>query len=237
MVLERLAMWSERALFTEQGEAEQGFIGWLKGYFGAGGLLLTSSMEREADHALDMEFAELLRFLQEVDESHILRSFADLTAFCRDKHHDHIPYPFNRECFGFRILTEHHAWYIALTPWNPKRQVSIYIYQRYMLMTCLAAEKDLPEACYGILLYTGERILIRFGADAYEIFPQYGADRAENRKYAEEMNASQKLTVMQVAAMENGVIFGWDTPMADPKNYDEKGHFYMPEMEMKGGRR
>ena len=31
MKLERLALWEERYLFTEHGEAERGFAGWLKG--------------------------------------------------------------------------------------------------------------------------------------------------------------------------------------------------------------
>ena len=37
--------------------------------------------------------------------------------------------------------------------------------------------------------------------------------------------------------MENGVIFGWDTPVANPKNYDENGHFFIPVEEPKERRR
>ena len=37
--------------------------------------------------------------------------------------------------------------------------------------------------------------------------------------------------------LENGVIFGWDTPVANPKNYDENGHFYIPVEEPKERRR
>ena len=33
MKLERLALWAERSLFTEQGEAEKGFMGYVKGNF------------------------------------------------------------------------------------------------------------------------------------------------------------------------------------------------------------
>ena len=101
----------------------------------------------------------------------------------------------------------------------------------------MAEVKGLPEHCYGVLKYTGERILIRFGGDMYEIFPQYGGNLVENRAYANEQNAVLNLSVEQVAAMENGVIFGWDTPVANPKNYDENGHFYIPVEEPKDRRR
>lgn len=33
------------------------------------------------------------------------------------------------------------------------------------------------------------------------------------------------MTKAQQAAMEGGVIYGWDTPAADPRNYDESGYF------------
>jgi len=38
--------------------------------------------------------------------------------------------------------------------------------------------------------------------------------------------------------MENGAIYGWNTPMADPHNYDENGHFFEAEdMTAKGRKR
>ena len=104
-------------------------------------------------------------------------------------------------------------------------------------MTVLAKDKGLPETCYGVLKYTGERILIRYGEDLYDSFPQYGGNMVENRAYANEQNEALNLSIEQVAAMENGVIFGWDTPVANPKNYDENGHFYVPVEEPKERRR
>ena len=32
------------------------------------------------------------------------------------------------------------------------------------------------------------------------------------------------ITRAQVSAMQNGAIYGWDTPLADPKRYDENGY-------------
>ena len=37
------------------------------------------------------------------------------------------------------------------------------------------------------------------------------------------LNDAAKVTREQEAAMVAGSMFGWDTPAADPKNYDTKG--------------
>lgn len=238
MRLEHLALWEERYLFTEQGETDKGFIGWVKGCFDEDRLVFSDMvMLGAADDMIRYELDSLCMFLVSESAGYMLRTLSDLNSFCRDKVHDHIPYSFNRECFGFRVLTEDYAWYIALTPWNNKRHISIYCYYRKTLMGALAAEKGLPEQCHGVQPFTGERINIRYGADSFELFPQYGANLTENRKYADEKNEELNLTIEVVSAMENGVIYGWNSPAADPKNYDEKGHYYIPAEEVKERRR
>ena len=102
---------------------------------------------------------------------------------------------------------------------------AIYAYDRTKLMTALAKEVGLPETCYGVTPYSGERMRIRYGDNCFESFPQYGQNREENKQYAAEQNKTLKVTKAQQAAMEGGVIYGWDTPAADPRNYDESGHF------------
>ena len=82
-----------------------------------------------------------------------------------------------------------------------------------------------------MLIYTGECIRIRFGADRYEALPQFSSKALENRGYANEQNEASGITSAQVAAMENGVIYGWDTPYANPNNYDLNGHYCIAEME------
>ena len=67
--------------------------------------------------------------------------------------------------------------------------------------------------------------------------PALGGNAVDNRDYANEQNEALHLTVQQVSAMENGVIYGWDTPVANPKYYDENGHFYIPVEEPKERRR
>lgn len=238
MKLERLALWEERYLFTEQGETDKGFIGWLSGCSDEDKMVF-SDMEISSEPISELrnELDELCIFLESESAGYMLRTLSSLNAFCRDKVHEHIPYSFNRECFGFRVLTEDFAWYIALTPWNPKRHVTIYCYDRKTLMGALAAEKGLPEYCYGVQPFTGERIIVRYGADCFELFPQYGANLSENRKFADERNEELNLTIEVVSAMENGVIYSWNSPAADPKNYDEKGHFHEPTGKIKKKRR
>ena len=41
MKLERLSLWDEKYLFTEQGETDKGYIGWLKGCFDEDRLVLS----------------------------------------------------------------------------------------------------------------------------------------------------------------------------------------------------
>ena len=127
--------------------------------------------------------------------------------------------------YGFRVLSERCAWYIACTPWNAMKPFAIYAYDRTKLMTALAKEVGLPEACHGVTPYSGERMRIRYGDNSFESFPQYGQNREGNKQYAAEQNKTLKVTKAQQAAMEGGVIYGWDTPAADPRNYDESGYF------------
>ena len=144
MKLERLALWDEKYLFTEQGETDKGFIGWLKGNFNEDRLVLSDMvMSGDNDYMIRYELESLCIFLASEGEGYMLRPLSDLNAFCRDKVRDHVPYSFNRECWGFRVLTEDYAWYIALTPWNPVRHVTIHCYDRKALMTALAKEKGL----------------------------------------------------------------------------------------------
>ena len=140
MKLERLALWEEKYLFTEQGEVGKGFIGWLRGNFDEDTLVLSDmEMTKEYDHVIRYELESLCIFLASESAGYMLRSLSDLNAYCRDKVHDHIPYSFNRECWGFRVLTEEYAWYIALTPWNSVRHVTLYGYDRKALMSAMGA--------------------------------------------------------------------------------------------------
>ncbi len=66
--------------------------------------------------------------------------------------------------------------------------------------------------------------------------------RGENTLFAindqeavDTLNEAAGVTRAQAAAMYGGVMCGWDSPMADPKNYNEAGAYIGPEMEDKHG--
>lgn len=233
--LESLAMWVEKDLLTEQGRKDYGFLGYVRCTFESEKVIRDNSAWQQTDPMASFELDELVYTLATAENGFILHSVQDMFNYCRPRLHDHIPYSFNRECWGFRILTDGYVWYIACTPWNERCHFTVYCYVREKLFGALAKDRGLPENCYGVLRYTGERILIRFGDSGFESFPQFGGNASENRRFASEQNKEKKLTTEQVAAMEQGVIFGWDSPYANVSNYDKDGHFVMPEETEKGG--
>ena len=211
MKLERTVLWTEKDLFLEDGDPAIGFLGFLRGCFCESGL----QTDENLPETVRAEYAEVLHFLCSPDARRILCGKVQMEGYCRNRRKSHVPMAFGRECWGFR------------------RQFSLFVYDRMTLMTALAARVGLPERCYGVQPFMGERILIRYGEDSYELFPQYGCNATENRKYATERNREFCVTLAQVAAMENGSVYGWDTPMADVRNYDKDGH-YFPMEEQKG---
>lgn len=81
-------------------------------------------------------------------------------------------------------------------------------------------EKDMPEICYGILPTTGELIIIKYLVDGY-----FKDNSGIDPKKVNELNESIGVTKRQRIAMEMGSMFGWDTPSANPNNYDEEGRW------------
>ena len=226
MKLESLALWDEKALPTESGKAELDFMGYVRGRFDdESGKAVISLSDIHLTQMDEFELYEVIRFLEKEEAYFLLGGLECMKTFCTDRMSDHIPYSFDRECHAFRVMTSENVWYIACTPWNERRRFTIYGYKRLPLMMALAKSRGLPESCYGVLKFTGERVFIRFGSRELERFPQYGSNAEANRAFANEKNKELKLTSAQVAAMENGAIYGWDTPAARPENYDKDGLF------------
>lgn len=76
--------------------------------------------------------------------------------------------------------------------------------------------EKLPEYCYAReFVDTGKTIIIKRGVVGY--FP------SEAQEDPEELNANLGITKAQYEAMFTGSMFGWNTPGADPNNYDEDG--------------
>lgn len=77
----------------------------------------------------------------------------------------------------------------------------------------------LPEYCYSILPITYQCIIIERGAKGYTK-TNIGHTTQEE---VDRMNGEIGVTKAQARAMEEGLTFGWKTPEANPKLYDENG--------------
>lgn len=84
--------------------------------------------------------------------------------------------------------------------------------------TYVPANSILPEHCYATLPTTGEIIIIKKGEKGY-----YQTHIEGGQKVADQLNERLQVSKAQEAAMVAGSLFGWDSPGADPKNYDLSG--------------
>ena len=89
--------------------------------------------------------------------------------------------------------------------------------------TFIPLRSDLPEVCYSILPSTGDVIIIKHGESGYYRCEYSTEDKAFNREFANDRNANLGVSKAQAEAMKAGSMFGWDTPAADPKSYNENG--------------
>lgn len=78
----------------------------------------------------------------------------------------------------------------------------------------------LPEFCYIASPYSGRTVQIWRGERTL-----FGV---KGQKLADVMNREKGVTKQQVAAMVGGVECGWDSPQADPANYDSRGQYIGP---------
>lgn len=81
---------------------------------------------------------------------------------------------------------------------------------------------SLPDKCFSYLESTGEMIVITKGEKGYIPTGIYPQDTSP-REGVTAANAANGVTKAQEAAMAAGSMLGWETPAADPKNYDEQG--------------
>lgn len=81
---------------------------------------------------------------------------------------------------------------------------------------------SLPPNCLSILPSSGELIVITRGEKGY-LPSDMQIKGKSDQEVAEIANHAAGVTKAQEAAMLAGSMFGWQTPAADPKNYDEQG--------------
>ena len=87
--------------------------------------------------------------------------------------------------------------------------------------------KGLPTYAYAVSPYTHCIVRILRGETAF-----FGVKDTEG---VDALNSGLGVSKAQAAAMYNGVLCGWDSPMADPDNYTADGVFVEPEMEVNHG--
>ena len=83
--------------------------------------------------------------------------------------------------------------------------------------------EGLPDLCFSVLPGSGDLICIRRGESGYYPSDWNTGDPERNRELADFNNWKLGVTQAQRMAMENGSMFGWDTPGADPKAYGPAG--------------
>lgn len=95
---------------------------------------------------------------------------------------------------------------------------------------------SLPHVCYGKVPEKRAIVMFERGFDGYRSASAITKGRT-NQKLVDELNSELGVSKAQAAAMQGGATLGWDTPAADPKNYDEQGQPIKPRYRDRGDAR
>lgn len=90
-------------------------------------------------------------------------------------------------------------------------------------------EMPLPPECFSTLPSTGEAVHIIRYEKGYTPIKVSLDSKEEHRSFADRKNEYLGVNKAQEAAMLGGSMFGWDTPAAQPKSYDENGKPMKPK--------
>ena len=152
-----------------------------------------------------------------------LRSQQDFAAFCCDYSWgtlkgdgENVP-----SAFGVKIQTDGYTYYLRCHPLIST--MNIHAYNNHYLLPELAGKHELPDWCYSTAPHSGELVVITRGERGYLTSDKSTSNEKDNRLYANCGNVQLGLTKGQVEAMLAGSMFGWNTPVAKPWNYNQDG--------------
>lgn len=101
---------------------------------------------------------------------------------------------------------------------NTVKRKSIYMHVNELLIDQqngdLMQKHNLPEYCYAVHPLTKRAILIERGGGYRAVALEYPVQVA---------NCLLGISRSQAQAMIGGILYGWDSPLADPDNYDVHG--------------
>lgn len=88
--------------------------------------------------------------------------------------------------------------------------------------TVIPLRSSLPRKCFALLPSNEDVIIIERGKSGYE---RAGLTSKEQtpQEIVDTFNDTMGVSKAQAAAMQAGSMFGWDTPAANPRNYDDQG--------------
>ena len=102
--------------------------------------------------------------------------------------------------------------------------------------TVIPLRSSLQEQCFSVLPSTGEAVIIKKGEQGYTP-SSLQVEGKSIRESVDMENGVIGVTKAQEAAMLAGSMFGWQTPAADPKNYDDQGQPLRPKSRDRGDAR
>lgn len=111
------------------------------------------------------------------------------------------------------------------------------VWERNGMTSMIPLRKSMPERCFGYLQASGEIVVLQKGQKGYAPTDKY-AENESPQECVDALNRAMDVSKAQAAAMMAGSMFGWETPAADPANYDEQGvHIRPGRKQERGGAR
>lgn len=95
---------------------------------------------------------------------------------------------------------------------------------------------SLPKVCYGKVPEKRAIVMFERGFDGWRSASAVAKGRT-SQKLVDEWNNELGVSKAQAAAMQGGATLGWDSPAADPKNYDDQGRLITPKRQDRGDAR